>query len=685
MASPHVAGAAALVRQAHPTWSNAYIKSALMSTSKYLGIYLSDGVTPAQPLDMGAGRLDLTHVTDPGVILDPPSLSYGQVMTGTTAVMSVTLTSVATQTETYTLSTLYTGDGFGSLKELPGFTVSPTLVVLTPGASATVRVEFDPAASQGIGDNQGFIVMDGDVHEAHMPVWARVIPGPAAADVLIIQNDFSYLLGFPDYLSYYTDALDELGLTYDVWNADWYFANPTTIPDAATLSAYKAVIYFTGDNYYPDGTFTVATPLTELDMDRLTEYANGGGVVIAMGQDLASVLNSAAYDDNTFFYSYILGGNYYQDSVTHYDAPTLPVVPMTDAPQAFQSVWLDLSEPENYVGVATLTPDAVVTYNLYLPLVTKGVSTYRNSGVMAAASDPSGTGSFGYDTASQRLDYEIQIDVTNTLTITQICIGRGAAGETGSVLEIVLSEPTVVTDTLSVNGSLLLSNDDQDLLMAGSLYVQVRSASNPLPELRGQISVHPVGDGAANQYYIDEIETLPYREPDNEWYEYPYQPLLKYPGTYNVEDGVVAMAHRDQPSLERAGISYYGRSIYTTFGLEGINNGVAATSREDLLGLFLDWAWDEPMVTITATESVTESAMTLFEAAVTSNITDVVGVRYRWDFGDGSDYMGPYASNQASHVYQTCGTYTVRVEATDSLGNRAVGVREVNVTACLNP
>ena len=39
---------------------------------------------------MGAGRLDLTHATDPGVILDPPSLGFGRVTMGMTETMTVT-------------------------------------------------------------------------------------------------------------------------------------------------------------------------------------------------------------------------------------------------------------------------------------------------------------------------------------------------------------------------------------------------------------------------------------------------------------------------------------------------------------------------------------------------------------------------------------------------------------------
>ncbi len=89
MAAPHVAGAAILLRQAYPQWSNAAIKSALMSTAKYTDVYNFDGA-PAQPLDMGAGRLDLTHALDPGVLLDPPSVSFGAVPTGTLQTLAVT-------------------------------------------------------------------------------------------------------------------------------------------------------------------------------------------------------------------------------------------------------------------------------------------------------------------------------------------------------------------------------------------------------------------------------------------------------------------------------------------------------------------------------------------------------------------------------------------------------------------
>jgi enamine deaminase RidA (YjgF/YER057c/UK114 family) len=43
-------------------------------------------------------------------------------------------------------------------------------------ASAMVEVTFDPETSMGIGDNQGYIVLDSETFQAHLPAWARVVP-----------------------------------------------------------------------------------------------------------------------------------------------------------------------------------------------------------------------------------------------------------------------------------------------------------------------------------------------------------------------------------------------------------------------------------------------------------------------------------------------------------------------------
>jgi hypothetical protein len=138
-------------------------------------------------LDMGAGRLDLTNAADPGVILDPPSLSFGQMMTGTQKSISVMVTNVADAAETYDLSAIMVdGTSFMTVTTdvLPGFSISPTNITLAAGESGSFMVSFDTAEGV-IGDNQGYLVLAGDSHEAHMPVWARTTPEPSA-DVLVI-------------------------------------------------------------------------------------------------------------------------------------------------------------------------------------------------------------------------------------------------------------------------------------------------------------------------------------------------------------------------------------------------------------------------------------------------------------------------------------------------------------------
>jgi len=74
MSSPHVAGIFALVKQAHPDWSPAVAKSALMTTA-YQGVVKEDYATPADPFDLGAGHVNPGGKANKGSLFEP-GLAY---------------------------------------------------------------------------------------------------------------------------------------------------------------------------------------------------------------------------------------------------------------------------------------------------------------------------------------------------------------------------------------------------------------------------------------------------------------------------------------------------------------------------------------------------------------------------------------------------------------------------------
>lgn len=76
MSSPHVAGAAALLKDLHPNWTPGQIKSALMTTAKTEKVVKEDGTTPINPFDAGSGRIDLKKAGDPGLTFDVPAADY---------------------------------------------------------------------------------------------------------------------------------------------------------------------------------------------------------------------------------------------------------------------------------------------------------------------------------------------------------------------------------------------------------------------------------------------------------------------------------------------------------------------------------------------------------------------------------------------------------------------------------
>ena len=80
MSSPHMAGAAALLRQMHPTWSPAAIKSALMTTTT--GVKLASGATDTDRFGYGAGHMNPNGAGSPSLVYDASPADYGRFMCG---------------------------------------------------------------------------------------------------------------------------------------------------------------------------------------------------------------------------------------------------------------------------------------------------------------------------------------------------------------------------------------------------------------------------------------------------------------------------------------------------------------------------------------------------------------------------------------------------------------------------
>src|SRR5207237_2255917 len=94
MATPHISGAAALLRELHPGWSVAQVKSALVSTA---GPAWADTArtSEAPVLLEGGGLASLPRATDPRLFTDPVSLSFPDLNVSRRAVSRAALVRLA--------------------------------------------------------------------------------------------------------------------------------------------------------------------------------------------------------------------------------------------------------------------------------------------------------------------------------------------------------------------------------------------------------------------------------------------------------------------------------------------------------------------------------------------------------------------------------------------------------------
>lgn len=198
MASPEVAGAAALLKQLQPGWSPAAIKSALM-TSARAELLAEDGQTPAGPLDVGSGRIDPNRAATPGLVVDTPVADYlrylkGQVPDlitdlGVTALAAVDLNLPSVALSRFrgaasTMRTFTSVDRFPqtwsvSFDAPPGIvgTVTPVLFDIAPGATQTVTLSLTLAGAPADSYTSGALVLTNttDGRRVRLPVTVQPV------------------------------------------------------------------------------------------------------------------------------------------------------------------------------------------------------------------------------------------------------------------------------------------------------------------------------------------------------------------------------------------------------------------------------------------------------------------------------------------------------------------------------
>ncbi len=302
-AAPHVTGAAALLLALHPDWTPAQVKSALMNTASQSVLDL-DETTRADVMTQGGGRIDLSEAGDPGLTFSKPSQSFGIARKGTVTQVAIVATEVASTTETYAV-----GVQEWVTNTQTHVTVSPATLNVTPNGTAVFTVTLEVGAGAATQDIEGNIIISGSTHLLHIPYWARISPA-ITHTILLIDDDMSGAdPEVADYRAYYTGALDELGLVYDVWDTSAQETGPG-FPTHADLAGYDLVVYFSGD----DVTSLVYNAFLGWGSgtgDDLRVYLAGGGKMIVFGQNAAWGFNTAgvnlanlfsvAYDSDSIF------------------------------------------------------------------------------------------------------------------------------------------------------------------------------------------------------------------------------------------------------------------------------------------------------------------------------------------------------------------------------------------------
>jgi minor extracellular serine protease Vpr len=174
--APHVAGAAALLLQGHPSWTPKQVKSALMSTAG--PAFADTGQTSEASVYLeGAGLVSLPDAINPKIFTDPQSLSFRYLNVtagGASRSILVQVSDAGGGAGTWQVGLQPQAATAGAGVSVPGS------ISVASGGSTTLEVIAQASGGAAAGDNYGFVVLTQGGVKRRIP-YAFLVDRPALA------------------------------------------------------------------------------------------------------------------------------------------------------------------------------------------------------------------------------------------------------------------------------------------------------------------------------------------------------------------------------------------------------------------------------------------------------------------------------------------------------------------------
>jgi uncharacterized protein (TIGR03437 family) len=183
-----VGGAAALVKQQHPNYTPAQVKSALVNTTNTRVFEFDSNGNPVSATvnAVGAGKLDVLRAIQSNVIIEPATASFGFAGNTVATLPNFRITNTGTTTLTLTL----TVEPIVS-DTVTQVLVSPSTVTLNPGqTNSTVQILVRGSPTRA-GSFSGDVVIRGGASEVHVPY--QYVAGDNQAFNILPTQGFDWL------------------------------------------------------------------------------------------------------------------------------------------------------------------------------------------------------------------------------------------------------------------------------------------------------------------------------------------------------------------------------------------------------------------------------------------------------------------------------------------------------------